>query len=48
MLDWRYTPLQILENERALPHMMEDLAIMNWQKRLIKEEQMGDSGEDKG
>lgn len=45
-LEWRWTPVQIFETERAYPGLLDDLAVMAWQKRLIKEEQMDDEKKD--
>lgn len=38
--------MQVMDTERAYPGLLDDLATMAWQKRLIKEEQM--EGEKEG
>lgn len=34
--DWRYTPLQLLDIERQLPGLVDDLFIEGWQRKLVK------------
>lgn len=36
--DWRMRPLDILDTERRYPGLMNNLATMSWQRRLIAEQ----------
>jgi hypothetical protein len=35
-VDWQYTPLQIIETERAYPNLWDAIDREMWQRRLIK------------
>ncbi len=37
-LEWRITPLEILDTETQYPGLMGDLSIEAWQRRLVKKQ----------
>ena len=40
-LDWRVSPLDVIETERRYPGLMTDLGIEGWQRRLVKDQLSG-------
>lgn len=40
-LEWRISPLDVLETERDYPGLMGDLAIESWQRKIIREQLEG-------
>lgn len=48
-IEWRWTPMQILDVERHYPGLITDLGIEGWQRRLVKaqvnDENEGDNSE---
>jgi hypothetical protein len=36
--DYHWTPLQILEIERQLPGLLDDLSIERWQRQIVESE----------
>jgi hypothetical protein len=40
-LEWRVSPLDVLETERRYPKLMDDLSTEAWQRRLVREQLKG-------
>jgi hypothetical protein len=40
-LDYRWSPVQILETEDYYPGLIEQVATVTWQKRIIREQMEG-------
>lgn len=38
-VEWRWPPVWIIETERVAPGLIDDLMTLNWQRRLVKEQE---------
>lgn len=47
-VDFRYTPLEIIETELQYPGLWRDIDLELWQRELIKEQLKGQQTEDDG
>jgi hypothetical protein len=45
-LEWRVSPLTVLETETRYPGLFDDLSIESWQRKLIADMVKGKSGDD--
>ena len=37
-LEWRISPLDVLDTEKRYPGLMDDLSVESWQRRIVKEQ----------